>query len=183
MGHGVPASLLAIFVKMGVRAKEIFGQTYRLLPPGEVLAALNRDLIGQALSDHPFITMAYGLLNFTNGSLTLARAGHPYPLLIPRSGEPELLRTDGGLLGLFETSFPDQTRGLGRGDKLLFYSDGIDAGRFGDNAAGLDSLKACAARHFDQPIQDFIAHLGRDLFQHAAPSDDLTLFGVEMLPS
>src|SRR5262245_8017127 len=33
MGHGVPASLLTIFVKKGVRAKEVFGQQYRLVPP------------------------------------------------------------------------------------------------------------------------------------------------------
>ena len=37
MGHGVPASLLTIFVKKGVRTKEVFGQQYRLVPPGEVL--------------------------------------------------------------------------------------------------------------------------------------------------
>src|SRR6202030_3840730 len=57
MGHGVPASLLTIFVKKGVRAKEISGQQYRLVPPGEVLQRLNRDLIQQELSDNPFITM------------------------------------------------------------------------------------------------------------------------------
>jgi sigma-B regulation protein RsbU (phosphoserine phosphatase) len=181
MGHGVPASLLAIFVKKGVRAKEIFGQTYRLLPPGEVLALLNRDLIGQALSENPFITMAYGLLNFTNGNLTLARAGHPYPLLVDQGGQAELLQSNGSLLGIFEAAFPNQTRGLRAGDKLLFYSDGIDAGRFGDNTAGLASLKACAARHHDQPIQDFVNLLARDLFQHGPPTDDLTLLGLEML--
>src|SRR5262249_14436510 len=41
MGHGVPASLLTIFVKKGVKAKEVFGRRYRLLPPSEVLARLN----------------------------------------------------------------------------------------------------------------------------------------------
>src|SRR6185437_4796406 len=63
MGHGVPASLLTIFVKKGVRAKEVFGQHYRLVPPEEVLQRLNKDLIDQHLSEHPFITMAYALYN------------------------------------------------------------------------------------------------------------------------
>src|SRR6202007_1577929 len=40
MGHGVPASLLTVFVKRGVRAKEIHGREYRLVPPGEVLGRL-----------------------------------------------------------------------------------------------------------------------------------------------
>src|SRR5262249_33561129 len=66
MGHGVPASLLAIFVKKGVRAKEIFGNQYRLLPPGEVLKRLNADLVEQALAEHPFITMAYALVNVSD---------------------------------------------------------------------------------------------------------------------
>src|SRR5262249_18056272 len=63
-GKGVPASLLAVYVKKGVRAKEITGRDYRLLPPGEVLSRLNRDLVEQALSENPFITMVYALLNF-----------------------------------------------------------------------------------------------------------------------
>src|SRR5690349_18023167 len=63
MGHGVPASLLTIFVKKGVRPKEVFGHHYRLLPPEEVLQRLNRELIEQKLSDTPFITMLYALYN------------------------------------------------------------------------------------------------------------------------
>ena len=89
------------------------------------------------------------------------------------------MKTHGSLLGIFETSFPDQMRALLPGDKLLFYSDGIDAGRFGDRTAG-DALQACAARHADLPIQELLEHLSRDLFQHAAPTDDLTLLGLEM---
>src|SRR5207247_10745740 len=69
MGHGVPASLLTIFVKKGVRAKEVFGQQYRLVPPGEVLARLNKELIDLTLSEHPFITMVYGLFNHEKGVL------------------------------------------------------------------------------------------------------------------
>src|SRR5438445_131724 len=55
MGHGVPASLLTIFVKKGVKTKEVFGRQYRLVPPGEVLQRLNKDMIDQQLSESPFI--------------------------------------------------------------------------------------------------------------------------------
>src|SRR5262249_61341083 len=103
MGHGVPASLLTIFVKKGVRAKEIFGQQYRLVPPGEVLQRLNRDMIDQALSDNPFITMVYALLNFEEGTLRFARSGHPYPLYIPPEVPPRLWQGEGLLLGVFHS--------------------------------------------------------------------------------
>jgi sigma-B regulation protein RsbU (phosphoserine phosphatase) len=181
MGHGVPASLLAIFVKKGVRAKEIFGKQYRLLPPGEVLQRLNRDLIEQALSEHPFITMVYVLLNFKDGTLSFARAGHPYPMYVPRQGEPQLWQVAGSLLGVFETVFPVQGQRLQPGDKMLLYSDGIDNARFEDHPPGVDSLLACAARHRELPIQEFLAGVARDLFGQSNPADDLTLLGLEML--
>lgn len=181
MGHGVPASLLAIFVKKGVRAKEIFGKQYRLVPPPEVLQRLNRDLIEQALSEHPFITMVYVLLNFKDGTLTFARAGHPYPLYVPREGAPQLWQVAGSLLGVFETVFPAQTQRLQPGDKVLLYSDGIDGAHFEGQPPGVDSLVACAARHRALPVQDFLTAVARDLFGESDPDDDLTLFGLEVL--
>ncbi|HZU38359.1 MAG TPA: SpoIIE family protein phosphatase, partial [Gemmataceae bacterium] len=72
MGHGVPASLLTIYLKQAVRGKEINGNRYRLLPPAEVLSQLNRDLIDKELADSRFITMVYGLLDGRDGTLHFA---------------------------------------------------------------------------------------------------------------
>src|SRR5262245_30386893 len=130
MGHGVPASLLTIFVKKGVRAKEVFGKQYRLVPPGEVLKHLNRELIDQALSENPFITMVYALFNHQDGTLQFARAGHPYPLYVPANGEPQFWRQEGLLLGIVDATFTDQVYPLQPGDKVLLYSDGIDNASF-----------------------------------------------------
>jgi sigma-B regulation protein RsbU (phosphoserine phosphatase) len=179
MGHGVPASLLTIFVKKGVRAKEVAGQSYRLVPPGEVLGRLNHDLVEQAMPDHPFITMVYVLYNHREQSLTFARAGHPYPLHVPRDGEPRLWQVEGSLLGVFDTTFPVQSRQLRPGDKVIVYSDGIDGASFEGRAAGTESLLACAARHRALPIGEFVEALARDLFGKESKPDDLTLLGIE----
>lgn len=179
MGHGVPASLLTIFVKKGVRAKEVFGQQYRLIPPDEVLYRLNRDLIEQQLSEHPFITMVYALFNHQEGTLRFARAGHPYPLHVPRGGELQLLRQEGVLLGIVDSQFPCSSHRLEAGDKLLFYSDGVDNASFEGHAPGTESLLACASRHRGLPAQDFVARLARDLFGASAQPDDLTLLALE----
>lgn len=181
MGHGVPASLLTIFIKKGVKAKEVFGQQYRLVPPGEVLQRLNKDLIDQALSDQPFITMVYALFNHKDGTLRFSRAGHPYPLHVPREGEPQLWHTEGLLLGVFDAQFSDRTLLLAKGDKVLLYSDGIDSAQFEHHPPGIESLMACAGRHRTQPIQEFVEGLARDLFGDSHPPDDLTLLGLEML--
>ena len=180
MGHGVPASLLTIFVKKGVRPKEVFGRQYRLVPPGEVLGRLNKELIDQQLSDTPFITMAYGLLNHKEGVLRFARAGHPYPLLVPREGPLQMWQQEGLLLGVVDATFPTHTYQLRPGDKVLLYSDGVDTGTFEAGAPGAASLTACAERHRDLPAQEFLPRLARDLFGGAAQPDDLTLLALEM---
>ncbi len=181
MGHGVPASLLTLFVKKGVRPKEVFGEQYRLVPPDEVVGRLNRDLVAQAMPDHPFITMIYALYDQRQQKLSFARAGHPYPLHVPRDGEPRLWAVEGSLLGVFETSFPLQSQQLRAGDKVVLYSDGVDGARFEGCAAGSESLLACAGRHRQLPIEEFVLALGRDLFGEASQPDDLTLLGLEVL--
>jgi sigma-B regulation protein RsbU (phosphoserine phosphatase) len=179
MGHGVAASLLTIFVKKGVKPKEVFGSQYRLVPPDEVLYRLNRDLIEQQLSEHPFITMVYALFNHQEGIVHVARAGHPYPLLVPREGDVQLWRQEGLLLGVLDAQFPPRSYRMALGDKLIFYSDGVDNAQFENYPAGVDSLLACAVRHRELPIQDFVARLARDLFGATAQPDDLTLLGLE----
>jgi serine phosphatase RsbU (regulator of sigma subunit) len=180
MGHGVPASLLTIFVKKGVRAKEVFGTQYRLLPPDEVLRRLNKDLIDQRLSESPFITMVYGLFNHKDGTLSVARAGHPYPLYLPASGEPELWRQEGLLLGVVDAQYPARTHTLKPGDKVLVYSDGVDNATFEGHPPGADSLIACAARHRQLPVAAFVEEVARDLFGGTDQPDDLTLLGLEV---
>lgn len=181
MGHGVPASLLTIFVKKGIRAKEIFGSEYRLASPSEVLNRLNHDLIDQQLSDQPFITMLYALLNVANGTIQFSRAGHPYPLHVPASTNPVFWHGEGTLLGVFETSFSNQDSVLAGGDKLLFYTDGVDHAHFKDFPLGIPSLQACASENRHLPIDDFIVALATELFPAKPAKDDLTLLGLEML--
>jgi len=180
MGHGVSASLLTIFVKKGVRAKDIDGQSYRLVPPDEVLHRLNHDFIDQALSDTPFITMEYGLFNFRDGILHFSRAGHPYPLFIPREGPIELWQMEGSLLGVFATQYRLRMHQLRPGDKVLFYTDGLDAAGFGAHPIGIPSLLA-AAEHFRAlPIEQLVQRLAIDLFGSTKQADDLTLLGMEI---
>jgi phosphoserine phosphatase RsbU/P len=180
MGHGVPASLLTIFVKTSVQVKDIRGQSYRLVPPHEVLERLNRDMIGQALSETPFITMAYVLFNSGTGELQFARAGHPYPLYVPREGPPVLWQVEGSLLGVFDTRYRAQQHRLEPGDKVLLYTDGMDGASFGNQAVGQPSLLAAAEEYRRLPIDEMVGRLATDLFQQTRQGDDLTVVGLEM---
>lgn len=68
---------------------------------------------------------------------------------------------EGSLLGVFEADFPVQTHQLRSGDKVLFYTDGIDAARFDDHAPGNDSFLAWATENRSLPIRPFVQQLAK----------------------
>ena len=172
---------MTIFVKKGVRAKEITGQSYRLVPPTEVLERLNRDLIEQQLPDLPFITMIYVLLNLPDGTLQFARAGHPYPLLPSRRRASRSFgRSKAACSAFSKRSISLQTQQLKPGDKLLLYTDGMDAASFEHHPVGLASLLAAADHFRELPIDELVERLASDLFTQTRQTDDLTVFGMEM---
>ena len=180
MGHGIPASLLTMFLKKGVRAKEIFHNDYRLVPPEEVLQRLNRDLIGQSLAENSFITMVYALLNTQTGTLQFSRAGHPHPIFLPRDKEPQIWKITGSLLGVFDTKFSKHVCQLQPGDKVLFYTDGTELFTYDGQPPGTDSFLACVVKHRDRTIGELVERVAEDFTRNAQKADDFTLLGLEV---
>jgi sigma-B regulation protein RsbU (phosphoserine phosphatase) len=179
MGHGVPASLLTVFLKKAVQPKEVSGSSYRLLPPEEVLARLNRELIAQGLAELPFITMVYGLLDCRAGKLQFSRAANPYPVYLPAAGEPEQWQSPGTLLGIFEAEYPAQTRELQPGDKLFVFTDGMPAGETPTSRP--EALLRALVEHRGLPIESLVDRLTTDLLTDQPQPDDFTLLGLEVL--
>jgi phosphoserine phosphatase RsbU/P len=181
MGRGLPASsLLSIFVKKSLTPKEILGRSYRLVPPGEVLDRLNRELLNLALPEPPFVTMLFAQLNCRDGSLTFARAAHPHPLYLPAEGEPAYWHAAGTLLGVFESEFPLQQKQLMPGDKLILFSDGVHPPTTGPGSLH-DPLVEAVKRHRGLTIQPFIDSVARDMLEESRHPEDFTMLAVEYL--
>ncbi len=126
VGHGMPAALLTIFLKHAIIGRQTLGNSYQIYQPQEVLQTLNTRMVEQKLSGSQFISCCYCLLNVETLELTIARGGHPYPVLI-RDGKVRGLEAGGPLLGVFEDAkFEQQTVQLIKEDKLLLYSDGAE---------------------------------------------------------
>jgi serine phosphatase RsbU (regulator of sigma subunit) len=180
MTHGSAAgSLLSVFVKQTVRMKEITGNRYRLVPPEEVLAGANRELIGLGLDEPPLVAMLVGVVSVTPGVVTVARAGGPPPVRVPAVGDPESWAVPGPFLGTAETTYQQTSGELAPGDKLLVGSDGTRPdGEPG--AAGRDLLAETAGRHRALSGQAFVDAVARDLLPHVRHPDDFTLLSVEM---
>jgi phosphoserine phosphatase RsbU/P len=163
-------------MKEGVRPKEIQGRQYRLLSPAEVLQRLHQDLLQQDSVDAPFITMLYGMINGRDGTLYLAQAGHPYPLHVPREGDPKFWPGDGGILGVGPADFAVQEYCMAAGEKLLLYTDGIEGKEGRQSVPRFCSL---AAEHRALPIREYVELLAKELLGHGPQDDDFTLLGME----
>ena len=152
VGHGVPAALMTIYIKQSMLTRQItpgVGAGYRIVPPGEALAGLNRAMIQQDAGAASLGTAAYGVLNTATQRLTVARAGHPAPLLLRGDGQTQWLEPDGAMLGIFpEEVFEEQTFDLADGDRLLLYSDGFEVAFPGKGSKG-----RLANEHFAQEFE------------------------------
>ncbi len=127
VGHGVAAGLLTMYIKHAIKPKRITPGGYELVPPSEVLSALNDQLAAQDLPDSQFITAWYGIVDRESLRLDYAVAGHPPPMLIDASGFAGELHGEGGLLGLAQgQKFTDQSLTLKPGRRIVVYSDGIE---------------------------------------------------------
>jgi sigma-B regulation protein RsbU (phosphoserine phosphatase) len=114
--------------------------------PGEVLTKLNRLLV-EDLPPARFVTMIYGVLDPASRTFAFANAGHLPPVLVNEDGA-RLLSTEKGMpLGLTLGSFSECTVSLGKGSRLLLYSDGItEATNANDEEYGAHRLMSHLAK-------------------------------------
>ncbi len=185
-GKGVPASLLMTICQTNLRH---FAQSFR--SPSEVLKAMNREMSEEIRRDM-FITVIYAIIDTTNETLTLARAGHELPLLCVHpegQAKPELnfVGSEGMGLGMvpseiFDYVIEDCTVPFKHGDIAVFYTDGVTeaADEEGTEFAS-KRLAECVRVLRDRPAREINTgivstverYTGQDTF-----ADDLTLITV-----
>jgi sigma-B regulation protein RsbU (phosphoserine phosphatase) len=127
VGHGVPAALLTMVLTSSLQLTESHGGVTRILEPREVLDRLNSRLCESCLGSGRFATALYGVIDSRTGSVKVAGAGHPWPLVISKKGTTEV-RTEGPLLGVFaEGQFTQAELTMSPGETLLLYTDGFES--------------------------------------------------------
>jgi serine phosphatase RsbU (regulator of sigma subunit) len=142
-GHGVQAARTTLLARWTLRAV-----AQRNAHPGEMLDALDAELLRRAGDDEPFLTAQVIVLRVAgDGSVNfgIANGGHPHPLVLRRSGEVEVVEVPGGILGTMATEpRPSLVGTLAPGELVMLYTDGLsearDGGRFFGDAALADCL-------------------------------------------
>jgi sigma-B regulation protein RsbU (phosphoserine phosphatase) len=130
-----------------------------------------------------YFTFVYGVFDGSQGRIDYVLAGHPAPILLPRTGPPAPLPGRGLPIGMIENAtFDDETAILQPGDRLYFYTDGVvEALDASDQEFGSVRLMAEVDRLRDRPLReglDHVANLVQDWSQGQL-RDDVSLLAVE----
>jgi len=119
-GHGLPAAFVAALSKMS-----LFTRLELADDPGELFAALNKDLFSNINTDH-YVTAVFAVIDHETNSLKLARAGHPKPVLQRRDELVTMMEAQGTFLGILpDSTYATASYSIQPGDRLYFYSDGV----------------------------------------------------------
>lgn len=176
-GHG-PAAAVVMAIMQSII------ETYPRQPsgPAEVLEYANRYLFSKRIESR-FVTAFFAIYDPFARSLTYARAGHDPPVWMrPAAGGWELARLDavGGIpLGVLEAvTYEEVTIGLGPGQTLVLYTDGITEGTAPDGRMfGIQGIEGSLTECTGEP-QCAISHITTTLKAHESggrPRDDQTL--------
>ncbi len=132
------------------------------LSPGELFCAANRFLLRQRWDDG-FATAVHVIVDLKSGNFSIINAGHP-PVLRWCSATREWLvdSARGTALGITaDADFHTTSGTLGRGDALMFYTDGVVESRNLDVMAGIRKLqstaKATMAKGVDEAAERILA--------------------------
>lgn len=176
-GKGVPAAIYMAISRTLIRA---VGMSCGAVV--DCIKQVNNLLCKESISSM-FVTVFYGVLHISDGTLEYVNAGHNPPCLINSSGVEELEKTNGLALGVIEGfSYSSKTIQLQPGEKVYLFTDGVNESfnasgdMFGDS-----NLQDFLAQHADRNIQDIVRGTFDKVngFSAGYPqSDDITVMAI-----
>ncbi len=179
-GHGISSGLL-----MALAKGALFNQLGISPDPVRVMQTLNR-LIHDNGTRRDLMTFCYTLLDVPTGHITIANAGHPYPMVYCAATKT-VHSLEGGAypLGVRPTlgRLPILTHALNPQDVLVMYSDGLPElkNRTG-SYFGYDGLEAVIHHHAHLPARELcetIVEKALTFASGAVPEDDITVVVVK----
>ena len=176
-GHGIPAALLAAFLKA------VSFKITTVTPAGPFLSQLNNELC--EITGENFVTILLGILDPATRTFTFINAGQSYPVHYRKNrNELETYRDSGTALGLFrDTEIPaPQSIALEPGDRLFLYTDGVTEITARDGRPIEEKIRASLLRDAGRRIDDIIAGFTDIVLGETDddPPDDLTMIGISL---
>ncbi len=183
-GKGIPAALYAAHIQSMFESL-----SQQSASPANILNGLNH-LICKRLRQGDFITAVIAFFESGENSLTIARAGHNWPLYYSAQTKTiKPLKTKGVCLGIdkdmgFSSGLEEKKLLLKSGDVLLLYSDGITEAMNSNHHLFDQSRLESALResaHF--PAEKIVERINLRLdefVQSEEPHDDITMVAIKV---
>jgi len=177
-GHGAPAAIIMAMIRAAFHSQRAVHAD-----AAAVLRTLN-DHFDYLWDTEMFSTAVYATVDAERRELRLACAGHPPPVLVRAGEEPRALPVDAvpPLLMMPLPLIPTSTIQLQRGDRVLFYTDGVtERVDRQERMYDFPRLQAVLSEAPTLKPTALIRHVVEDLERFAdghEPEDDLTLVAI-----
>lgn len=181
---GISAALYAAYAQSMFQA---FSETS--VSPSAIFKNLN-NLISKKLRDGDFITAVIAFFDLNERSVTIARAGHNWPLYYSSDTQNiNVLKPGGMSIGLcenelFSSQMEEQKFPLKQGDMLLLYSDGVTEATNPQNImfelSGLEKVLKESAHESSEMIIGKINSNLQEFVKSDDLQDDATMVAVKV---
>jgi sigma-B regulation protein RsbU (phosphoserine phosphatase) len=180
-GHGIPAAFIAAMAKMS-----FYLHAHNTISTARVLTQVNADMCNNLHTDEFFFTTSYCLVDLITNKVKCSNAGHT-PLIIYRRETCALehVNNKGLTMGISkETKYSEIEIELRRGDRLIFYTDGINECECGGETYGFRRFHDILLATCDLSVKEQIKSVERslsDFLKDSKPSDDISVIILEVL--
>lgn len=174
-GHGIDAA-----AEMGTLRAQLAALAAVDPAPGWLLGRLAAaaDSLGVGL-----ITLAYVLLDPATGTLELARAGHPPPIVVGADGRVEALWVDGAALGVPGRRVDAvERRALASVRAVVLYTDGLVERRGEAIDDGIERARRTVVARADAGPDELADHLLASLVGPEGADDDVAVVVARLDP-
>lgn len=175
-GKGLDAAVMTSLARNTIRA-----YSAERMAPSSVIERAG-DIVLASSERWIFMSVFYGVIDFSAGVMTYCNAGHPGPVLISPDGALEILGPTAAVAGAFTGAVFGQGHArVSPGDTLLFYTDGLVEARHNGELYGDERLHENLRRHAHLSPEDLIDAVidGAEQFARAL-NDDVAVMAVRL---
>jgi sigma-B regulation protein RsbU (phosphoserine phosphatase) len=182
-GHGVPAAFIALTISQFLQSlHNRMRLTGKFCTPETVMDRLEKEFPMERFDC--FFSIVYATLNIHTGHLVYSNAGHMPPLILGCSGNLEILKHHGPVIGTgLGSPFGQKEQKLSQGDRFILYTDGLieNFGKDGESI-GKDLFFKTLNELHRQPIKhmvDGVFNRSSKLRGETPLTDDMSLLAIE----
>ncbi|SCG84246.1 Phosphoserine phosphatase rsbP [Proteiniborus sp. DW1] len=177
VGHGITASIMTMFIRQAMKSIK-----YDYLDPSEAISELHQRFLDLNLDTEEYFSIFYGIFDKRDNTFKYVNGGHNCIPLHINSNGIEFLEAKGyPITCLFDTiKYEEKSIKLKKGDKILFYTDGvIETRNEKGELFGFDRLIDIASKHRDNLLDAIEKNLNE--FKYKDVDDDFALLTVELV--